>query len=57
MNEELRKEIASLKLHAWLNSIGIILFLSIMSLFRNLTAKIQKSPDISHARRGTRISK
>lgn len=25
MNEELRKEIASLKLHAWLNSIGIIL--------------------------------
>lgn len=42
MNKELRKEIASLKLHAWLNSIGIIL----------LSAKIQKSPDISHARRG-----
>lgn len=31
---------------------SVILFLSIMSLFRNLTAKIQKSPDISHARRG-----
>ena len=25
MNKELRKEIASLKLHVWLNSIGIIL--------------------------------
>ena len=25
MNKELRKEIASLKLHAWLNSISIIL--------------------------------